>query len=823
MAYAFVYSSGKNEIVDIFTYADADAAAYAAYAAAADAAYADAAYAAAYAADAADAAAYAAAAAAAASAATSEINSELSTEFYLAEIAAIKSEIKRPLWPKDAPAEWQELAERYLSALSERGLDYWAEEYSGWLRGEFNRERLLNCAQMPDSIAKGSVAAQLQYLSAVQRAYFGETRVLYLGEASAGKTSLIRCLHGEAINEHEVATPRVEIRSRQLSNSDGERLRVHDWDFGGQVLMHAMHQFFLSENVVYVVVADMRREESLEYWLEYARVFGKGAATLVLLNKVDLLEHREQTPFKFDPEVLKQRYPFIVDFVKISCAKDVNLDYVRQAIDQLCWRQQVLSGTTPKSWFQVKELVQAENKDHISFERFRELCSQCDLLPADAIGAASEAIIAPTIDALTQLGAALYYREIGAKVVLNPEWMTRAIYYAINAAEAAGIEYLTPETIADLYAQGYQKGELDLSIDKSDAEFLLQLMQKFELAFTESDNPSNYYLPMVAPVAVPKAGKEFGHGSYFRFQLDFLPPALFYRFITLCGAEVIPGRLWRTGAQLLSAGMVVQVEYQKREQCILLRTRLEGNGDYVEKLRARLYKLMGDSYQDIEYRVEYYRSDGHVFLWKQVLAYLGRGSELVPDINGNEVPWLADDLRRSFARSNQQAESMGREFQVVQSVQRPASGDVNIYLKAEGGKADAQGGSAEANAKSESDADATATASAEVNIEVQLDRFGAELKELVRELERAQQDDGETIDQQQYQRVLREMNNMREDLREAKETKPGAGLQRNLQSGWDNLQKAAKGLENVERIGSALGKIGAQMAQIPWSNIPGLS
>ena len=700
--------------------------------------------------------------------------------------------------------------------MSERGLDYWAEEYSGWLRGEFNRERLLNCAQMPDSIAKGSVAAQLQYLSAVQRAYFGETRVLYLGEASAGKTSLIRCLHGEAINEHEVATPRVEIRSRQLSNSDGERLRVHDWDFGGQVLMHAMHQFFLSENVVYVVVADMRREESLEYWLEYARVFGKGAATLVLLNKVDLLEHREQTPFKFDPEVLKQRYPFIVDFVKISCAKDVNLDYVRQAIDQLCWRQQVLSGTTPKSWFQVKELVQAENKDHISFERFRELCSQCDLLPADAIGAASEAIIAPTIDALTQLGAALYYREIGAKVVLNPEWMTRAIYYAINAAEAAGIEYLTPERLADLYAQGYQKKELDLSIDKSDAEFLLQLMQKFELSFTDPDHPSNYYLPMVAPVTVPQAGKEFDYGSYFRFQLNFLPPALFYRFITLCGAEVIPGRLWRTGAQLLSAGMVVQVEYQKREQCILLRTRLEGNGDYVEKLRARLYKLLGDSYQAIKCRVEYYRADGYVFLWPQVLAYLERGSKLVPDINGNEVPWNDDDLWRSFARGKQQAEVMGRELQLVRSVQKVGSGDVNFYLTVEGAKAGA-------SATSESDAYATATASAEVNIDMQLDLLGAELKELERGLERAQQDDGETIDQQQYQRVLREMKNMREDLREAKDAKPGAGLQRNLQAGWDNLQKAAKGLENIERIGSALGKIGAQIAQIPWSNIPGLS
>ena len=380
-------------------------------------------------------------------------NSEFSTEFHLSEIEALTHDRELPVCSAGAPAEWSDLAKYYASTLRARGLDYWAEEYLGWLHGEFDHKRLLHCAQMPNSIAEGNAAVQLQYLSAVERINFGETRVLYLGEASAGKTSLIRRLHSEEINKDEVSTPRVEIRKRVISNAEGEQLRVHDWDFGGQVLMHAMHQFFLSENVVYVIVADMRREESVEYWLEYARVFGRGAPTLVLLNKVDLLAHGEQTPLKFDPEVVKKRYPFVLDFIKISCAEPTNLDEVKKLVNKLCWRQQVLSGETPKSWFEVKELVQAENQDHISFAKFTELCSQCQLPETD---------IDPTISALTQLGAALYYPEIGAKVILNPEWMTKAIYYAINAAETAGLKYLTPNSLTNLYEQANQERKLEL-------------------------------------------------------------------------------------------------------------------------------------------------------------------------------------------------------------------------------------------------------------------------------------------------------------------------------------------------------------------------
>ena len=749
--------------------------------------------------------AYAAHAASAAARACTYIGIEVSTHFYISEINSLARGEECPLWPEGASIKWQELNQRYLSALRARGLDYWADEYSGWIKGKFDHERLLRCAQMPESIAQGSAEAQLQYLTAVERAHFGETRVLYLGEASAGKTSLIRRLHGEEINKDEVSTPRIEIRTREISNADDEHLRVHDWDFGGQVLMHAMHQFFLSENVVYVIVADMRREESVEYWLEYARVFGRGAPTLVLLNKVDLLPHGEQTPLKFDPEAVKRRYPFIVGFVKISCAKHTNIKRVKRLISRLCWRQQVLSGETPKSWFEVKERVQAENQDHISFDKFTELCSQCQLPEAD---------VYPTISALTQLGAALYYPEIGAKVVLNPEWMTKAIYYAINAAEAAGLKYLTPNSLANLYDQANQERKLELRVDKADAEFLLRLMQQFELAFIDRTHPDSYYLPMVAPATVPENAHDFNSGGYFRFRLDFLPPALFYRFITRCGAEVISGKLWRMGAQLLAAGAIVQVEYQQRNNCILLRTRPGENGDFIETLRTRLYELLGESYKEIDYQVEYHRADGHIFLWTQVLSCLERGDDAVMDIKGNMVEWSEADNLPTFVRMRgQEARLKNVQQELAQLTSRGSASVINNYNIVQGGNAQAHGGDTYAHAE--------AQASAEVNIEIQLSELGTELKELRRDLERAQHADP-TLNQQQIQRLLGEINYMREDIKEAKGNKPNASLKRSLQSGWEKIEHAAKGIEKIDRVALALNRVRELMDTIPWASFTGV-
>ena len=100
-----------------------------------------------------------------------------------------------------------------------------------------------------------------------------------------------------------------------------------------------------------------------------------------------------------------------------------------------------------------------------------------------------------------------------------------------------------------------------------------------------------------------------------------------------------------------------------------------------------------------------------------------------------------------------------------------------------------------------------------VTVRKQLEALDAELKELGRDLERAQRADP-NLNQQQIQRVLNEIDYMRADLKEAEEQGHKTRLQSSLQSSWDNLQQAAVGLENVERVAQALNRVRELMERI---------
>jgi len=107
-------------------------------------------------------------------------------------------------------------------------------------------------------------------------------RAIFIGHGEAGKTSLIRALHGEdVIQGKEPMTQGIAIKDAAIDEAAGvftsvtdykdDDLTVHFWDFGGQVMAHATHQFFLRSKCLYVIVLAGRAErnpnEEAEYWL----------------------------------------------------------------------------------------------------------------------------------------------------------------------------------------------------------------------------------------------------------------------------------------------------------------------------------------------------------------------------------------------------------------------------------------------------------------------------------------------------------------------------------------------------------------------------
>jgi len=136
-----------------------------------------------------------------------------------------------------------------------------------------------------------------------------EVKILMVGDGGSGKTSLIRRLFGESFHSYQAKTDGIEIQYGYIEEETRE-IRLRFWDFGGQEVMHATHQFFLSKRSFYILVPDGRKEEDAEYWLKHIESFGRNSPILIVLNKTD------QNPgFDVNRRFLQDKYREIRGFI----------------------------------------------------------------------------------------------------------------------------------------------------------------------------------------------------------------------------------------------------------------------------------------------------------------------------------------------------------------------------------------------------------------------------------------------------------------------------------------------------------------------------
>ena len=201
---------------------------------------------------------------------------------------------------------------------------------------------------------------------ASDRRALNEVKVVLVGQGSVGKTSLVKRIVYSEFNPGEEKTEGIYIEKTWSvpGKTKGEKVQVNFWDFGGQEIMHATHQFFLTKRTVYLLVLDARKgenESNIHYWLKIIRSFGGDAPVLVVTNKCDA-RHLD-----LDEARLRREYPNIQGFFNTSCVDDTGIDELKAGIEK-----QIRSGAMrhvfdllPKAYFTVKEklerLVQARN------------------------------------------------------------------------------------------------------------------------------------------------------------------------------------------------------------------------------------------------------------------------------------------------------------------------------------------------------------------------------------------------------------------------------------------------------------------------------
>lgn len=365
-----------------------------------------------------------------------------------------------------------------------------------------------------------------------------EAKLILVGRGSVGKTSIIKRLISDTFNAREKETPGIEIKPWSIKTADGSRVRLHVWDFGGQEILHATHQFFLTERTLYLLVLSGReghQMEDAEYWLQLIRSFGGNSRVIIVLNKC------AQHPFDVNRGLLHEKYPTVTCFHSTDCKKRTGLASLKKAIAREVGAMEHRKKTFPSEWFAIKESLAAMTASFVSWEEYQRICMQFGERDPSA-----QKILAGH---LHDLGIALNYSgdpRLHDTRVLKPRWVTEGIYAVLRSRsliEKQGV--LEPvDLCASLSPADYPREKHD---------FLIRLMEKFQLCFRLPSKHERYLVPEMLGESQPDLkGILDGPSLRFRYQYEVLPEGLLPRFIvqTHSLSELHPQLRWRSGVVL---------------------------------------------------------------------------------------------------------------------------------------------------------------------------------------------------------------------------------------------------------------------------------
>ncbi|MFM9950108.1 MAG: COR domain-containing protein [Saprospiraceae bacterium] len=417
------------------------------------------------------------------------------------------------------------------------------------------------------AIKKGQ-SAVLNYLNRPKSRLF-ESRVLVLGEPRAGKTTLRRKLKNPNAEMPKLteSTKAFEIEIEPYKckvEKDGEiyKITYHLWDFGGQDDYRLLHQLFVAEQSVYVIVTGTdanNYEEELDFWLETIQRLGKdknGKYGPVILFQNPKNKREDLNFFE-----LKKRYPFwqqpeqfIVNLNAIGRNKSHELphnfdrkelerfkhfkDYLQRSFYQV----EHIGKEMPEAWIRIKkELDKKRLKNWMSIEDFRKNCNKKGIEKIEEQD--------NLLDIFRTLGFLFHYKggALEGMVILNSEWITDALYRVFDDKILDTNKGWFVE--ADVKKIWHEPKYLNRT------QSLLDLMQEFKLSYFNKES-QRYIVPAKLPRDT-EGLPEWDNRKNVRLRLkyDWLPRAIATQLVVSLHEHIIPienGKqwIWRRGAVL---------------------------------------------------------------------------------------------------------------------------------------------------------------------------------------------------------------------------------------------------------------------------------
>ncbi|MEM1168484.1 MAG: COR domain-containing protein, partial [Cyanobacteria bacterium P01_H01_bin.35] len=406
----------------------------------------------------------------------------------------------------------------------------------------------------PIEIAKQGIEAIRKYFQQTQEEgidYIYEAKLLIVGESGAGKTTLAnKVLNQNYQLKDEDITKGIEVRQYNFLTKNQNNFHINIWDFGGQEIYHATHQFFLTKRSLYILVEDTRKEDTdFYYWLNVVELLSDNSPLLIVQNE------KQEWKREINQRALQGQFINIKEILDTNLATNRNLEKIIGEIQHHISTLPHIGSALPKTWKKVREALELDTRNYISLTEYLSICEENGFKKREDKLQLS--------GYLHDLGVCLHFRDdplLNKTVILKPEWGTAAVYKALNNPTVyKNSGKFTKDDLTNIWDE-------EKYIDMQDE--LLQLMIKFRLCYKIPGNSQTYIAPELLTKAQPEYDWDESNNLILRYTYEFIPKGIITQFIVVMHQDIEEQKyVWKSGVILQKNQTKAEVieYYDKRE------------------------------------------------------------------------------------------------------------------------------------------------------------------------------------------------------------------------------------------------------------------
>lgn len=405
----------------------------------------------------------------------------------------------------------------------------------------------------PIEIVNQGINAFLNYLNSIRvnkRSIDNyEAKLIIVGEGNVGKTCIKERLVSNKFIEKSDTTHGIKISQWNTVIRNHQDFRINIWDFGGQEIYHATHQYFLTKRSLYLLIWNARTDDDIYWfdkWLNMINSLSNNSPILLIQNKID---ERQK---KINEQLIVTKYPNVVGFIDVSSKTGEGIKELSNSIKENIFRLEHIGSKLPAAWVDIRKKLESINKKYINNSEYLKICSEHNLTQENSNYLS---------DYFHDIGVFLHFKDnflLKDIVFIDPTWATNSVYSLIDNTNII-----------------LKFGEFDLqtleiawkSYPSNLYPALLELMLRFEICFKYSDS-NKYIVPSLLQENQPNILVwEEKEDLVFIYEYNHVTSNILSRFIVKTYDLIDDKMFWKYGVVLnneFSKALIIYNPFEKQ-------------------------------------------------------------------------------------------------------------------------------------------------------------------------------------------------------------------------------------------------------------------